>query len=121
MILSNPPLFPPPPSKPVATIFCADDTLLNVIFLVVGMWHHSIDCRLDFGKNDGPTFHPSWQFVTGIPYILYVSMPDAYLACSFHLSILGTQRSQALNKAKFLVIIFTQFVRMDSVERMTVS
>jgi len=85
------------------------------------MWRHSIDCRLDFGKNDGPTFHPPWQFVAGIPHILYVSIPDAYLASFFHLSILGTQRTQALNKAKFSVIITTRFVRMVRMECMTVS
>jgi len=82
---------------------------------MVGMWRHSIDCRLDFSKNDGHTFQPSSQFVAGIPHILYRFMIDAYLAF-FHLSILGTHRTQTLNKAKFSVIIITRFVEMDSME-----
>jgi hypothetical protein len=82
MTLSHTLTFPPPPQKKktVAKIFRAHDALLNVFFLVDGMWRYSIDRLLDFGKNDLHKFQTSWQFVACIPHFLYNFNVRCYLA-----------------------------------------
>jgi hypothetical protein len=49
-------------------------------------------CRLNFGKDGGPTLQPPWQFVAEISHILYRLSARCLPCLLFHLIILGTQK-----------------------------